>query len=117
VDRFARPDPNAGRYSHDHVHEILYHKNRKQGMGVFADALRTWHRIILFVAHVVTPRDHPIVEIELFVKQTSNDYHCGYGVQYGKNADADHEFFQFVGFCTVVFHHGTNPEERYQTGS
>ena len=77
----ARPNPHTRSDPHDHVHQVLDHEYGKQRpWGIFEDVGRARHRIAMLPTHVIAPRDHPIVEIKLFVNQTRDYDHRRYGI-------------------------------------
>lgn len=57
-----------------------------------------------------------MVEVGLFVEQAGEDDQGRHGVQDREHADADHQLLQFICFCTVVFHDGTDTEQGDEPG-
>lgn len=110
VHSFPRPDPHTGSDPHDHVHQILDHENLELGPSVRAFALRTRYRVLL-LAHVLRPRVHPRVEIDVLVEEARQHDEGGNGVEHGEDTYADHELLQLVRLGAVVFHDGADSEE------
>lgn len=110
------PDPEAGRDAHNESHEVLDHEELKVGASRISRGRRARHRVLVVGGrtHVSGPRHHPLVEVGLLVEQTGEDDESWHGVQYGENADADHELLQLVGLRAVVFHDGADAEEGHE---
>lgn len=112
-----RPYPDAGSDAHDHGHEVLDHEHLKPGVALGVDVSRTGHGVLGYLAHVLVPGGHPVLEVGVFVNEARYHDQSWQGVEYGEDAYPDHEFFQFVRFGAVVFHHRAYPEEGDEAGS
>lgn len=115
VHGLPRPDPHARSDPHDHVHQVLDHEHLELGPPVRALRLRAGYRV-LPPAHVLGPRVHPRVEVHVLVEEAREHYERRHRVQYGEDADPDHQLLQLVGFGAVVFHHSADAEEGHEAG-
>ena len=58
----------------------------------------------------------PQVSREILVEITADDNGGGHGVEHGEDADANHQFFQFVAARAVVLDNFTNAKESGEAG-
>lgn len=113
---FAGPDPHAGGDAHDHRHQVLDHEYLEPRVVFPVHLLRTRNGVVWVFADIAQPRDHPVVEEEVFVEQAGDHNQGGNGVEDGEDEDSDHQFFELVGFGAVVFHHGADAVQGDEAG-
>lgn len=89
----AGPYPNTRGDSHYHIHQILYHENLELGSSVYVFLPRTRDGILALPTHVLGPRVHPRVEINVLIEQAGYDNQCWHRVQNGKYPYSYHKFF------------------------
>lgn len=111
VHGLPRPYPNAGSDAHYHRHEVFDHEHLEPRMALRVDIPGTGHGVLGYLAHVLIPGGHPVLEVRVLVDETRYHDQRWQGVEYGEDPYPYHEFFQFVGFSAVVFHHRANSEE------
>lgn len=112
-DSFARPYPETACNPDDHCHQILDHEYLEIWFPTqIFSSVASWtrDRVDSLMAHLPVPREHPVIEVRRLVEEASDDNEGWNCVQDREYSYANHEFFQLIGFRSVVFHDGTYAE-------
>ncbi|KRY34207.1 hypothetical protein T01_14432 [Trichinella spiralis] len=114
VQRFRRPDPNAGRDADHQAHEILQHGNAEFGLGRLMStaggqgAVRTLARDPNFPKHSVV----------LLVEIAADQYGRRYCVEHAENANSNHQLFELFNFrqALLLFDNMMDAYQRDEAG-
>ena len=121
--RFSRPYPHTGRNANNERHENLDIED-----GRLRSETRLRVRIAVFEFDVLEVFDlfvlepvgigvgMPLLSGEIFVEVTANDDRRRNGVENGKDADSNHELFEFVAARRIALDHFANSKERRESG-